>query len=114
MNEKIRPIEALRFTTLDGKERRFLLTMGGIRRIKSRFQVKTLGEFMNQDAAEVGIPLLYEALQDKGDLTEDEFAELLPAHMETIAKLSAELLGASFPENPTAASQLATDRTQIQ
>lgn len=89
--------------------------MGGIRRIKSRFDVKTLGEFMEGDAADVGIPLLYEALEDKGDLTEDQFADLLPAHMEQIAKLTAELLGASFPENPTAASApKATDQNPIQ
>jgi hypothetical protein len=89
--------------------------MGGIRRIKSRFEMKTLGEFMEKDAADVGIPLLYEALQDKGDLTEDQFAELLPAHIEEITRMTAKLLGVSFPERPTEASTpKTTDPAQIQ
>jgi hypothetical protein len=96
-------------TTTDGKEREFLLTMGGVRRLKNKLGVKALGEIFALDAESSGVPLLYEALRDKGDLTEDAFADILPANLEATVRAVAALLGASLPEaRPTTAGSAET------
>lgn len=111
MNE--RPIDPTKLTLNDGKEYKFLLSMGGLRRLKEKFGVKTVAGILERDACDVGIPVLYEALLDRGDMTEDEFADLLPAHLSKIGMAVAALLGASMPEpkpdaNPTTASPALT------
>ena len=98
---------------VDGQERKFLLSMGGIRRLKSRLGVKTLAEIFQQDIEAAGIPIFYEALQDRGDMTEDQFANLLPSDLPTLMDALMTLLDRSYPDkkrraeaaaNPTPAS----------
>ena len=98
-------IEPLRIKTSDGKERKFLLTAGGMNRLKTRFEVKTLQELAGK-GEEVSISILYEALIDKTGITEAEFADVMPFHPKSIAEAIAALLGVSMPEptpNPTPA-----------
>lgn len=96
MNE--RSIDPITLVLKNGEERKFLLSMGDVRRLKTKFGVKLLSEILEQDACDCGIAVLYAALLDKGAMTEDEFAELLPAHVEVVIKAVARLLGASFPD----------------
>lgn len=86
-------------TTIDGKEREFLLTMGGLRRIKQRMKVDSIGAVLGADAEASGVPLLFEALRDKDGLTEETFADILPANLELVMRTIAKLIGASFPED---------------
>lgn len=112
-NGQLRPIEPLILRTIDGQERKFLLSMGGIKRLKIRFGVQTISEFLQQDAEACGVPILYEALLDKGGLTEDQFAELLPSHLEATGEAIGKLLGVSFPKpDPTTASEMPTATLQ--
>ncbi len=107
MNE--RPIDPITLNLNDGQERKFLLSMGGIRRLKAQLGVKTIKEILDQDACDAGIPVLYEALLDKGSMTEDQFADLLPSDLPKIGRAVVALLGVSLPEakqddRPTIAS----------
>jgi hypothetical protein len=94
----MRPIDPITITTTDGEERKLLLSFGGIRRLKQRLGVKTLGEILELDAEACGVPILYESLLVKGTLTEEQFADLLPADVGGMMKAIARLLGASLPE----------------
>ena len=94
----MRPIDPITITTTDGKERKLLLSMGGVRRLKKRLGAASIGDVMNQDAEAAGVPILYEALTEKGDLTEDQFADILPADLAGIITTVARLMGASFPD----------------
>lgn len=106
----MRPIQPVTLTAFDGQEFRFLLSMGGIRRLKERFGVKVINEILQYDAEGCGVPILYEALLDKNGMTEDEFAEKLPANLELIIQTVLKLLGVSLPQpRPTDA-----ETTQIQ
>lgn len=96
---------------MDGREYKFLLSMGAIKRLKNRFNVKVISELLQRDAEEIGIPLLYEAMLEKNGMTEQQFGEILPAHLEETIKTVMKLLGISFPESrPTEAAQ--TPQTQ--
>lgn len=100
-------IDPIVIRLIGGEKRKFLLTMGGIRRLKTRFEVKTIQELMSRDLSDVGVPLLYEAMLDKTGIdNEDALADRLPAHLEALAMSVGKLLGASFPpnENPPPAS----------
>jgi len=102
-----RAIDPVVLFTVDGQEREFLLTMGGIRRLKTRFGQDFLRELVNKDAQEACVPVLWEALRDKAGLTQESFEDILPADMLGTVKAVAQLLGASFPESsdrPTTAS----------
>jgi hypothetical protein len=100
----IRAIDPITITTTDGKERKLLLSMGGIRRLKQKFGVKMLGELLERDAEEAGVPILFEALIEKGDLTEDQFIEILPADMNGVILTVMRLMGVSMPDpRPTQA-----------
>lgn len=102
-----RAIDPVILTTTDGEERKFLLTMGGIRRLKTRFGQEFLKEIMTKDAQEACVPILWEAMIDKAGLTQETFEDILPADMIGTAKAVAQLLGVSFPESkdrPTPAS----------
>lgn len=105
-----RPIESVRLTGLDGTQYEFLLSMGALRRLKKRFGVSSLQELMAKDAEEAAIGFLWEGMLDKKEgLTEDEFVNNLPAHLEALTRVVGLLLGASFPEkqnDPTAASTI--------
>ncbi len=99
-----RPITPVTMTLIDGEERKFLLSMGGAKRLKARFNVKTLKDILALDAEEGGTAILWEALLDKNGLTEEQFREKLPAHLMTVVRVVGELFGASFPdwkERPT-------------
>jgi hypothetical protein len=93
----MRPIDPITLQTIAGQELRFLLSMGGFRRLKKKLGIKNIGDLMAQQEDAV-IPLLYEALLDKGEITEDEFAELLPANLTILVKAVAEVLGVSLPD----------------
>lgn len=93
-----RAIDPVRLTLIGGQERQFLLSMGGLRRLKQKFGAKVIGDLMTHDLEEVGVPILFEAMIDKADMTEDQLAEALPAHLEELAATIAKLLGASLPE----------------
>ena len=94
----MRAIDPITITTTDKQERKLLLSMGGIRRLKKRLGLASISEVMNQDAEAAGVPILYEALVDKAGLTEDQFADLLPADLAGIIQTVAQLMGASFPD----------------
>lgn len=98
---------------VDGQERKFLLSMGGVRRLKQKLGSKTLQEVLQRDIEEAGIPILYEALLDRGELTEEQFADLLPSDLPTLLDAIMTLLDRSYPAkkqraeaaaNPTPAS----------
>ena len=93
-----RAIDPVILITIDGEERKFLLTMGGIRRLKEKFGADFLKAIMEKDAQEACVPILYEALLNKGALTIEQFEDLMPADMLGAAKAVAQLLGASFPD----------------
>ena len=101
MDETVRAIEPVRLKLMDGSEAQFLLSMGGIRKIKQKFGLKTIGEILAKDAEECGVPVLFEAMLNKNGLTEEEFANKLPANLMATVKAIAQLLGASFPEATT-------------
>jgi len=85
----------------DGKERRFLLSSGGINRLKRKYEVKTLKELLEVDES-AATAILYEAMLDKEGVTEDQFNDGLPYNPANIAKAVGMLLGASFPDPPPA------------
>ena len=94
-----RPTEALKLTLLDGKEREFLLTMGGVRRVVKRLGLTSEAELSRASGIDAIIVTLHEGCLDKGDLSEGEFAELLPATRITDYSVAcARLLGLSMPE----------------
>lgn len=97
-----RPISPVTMTLCDGQERKFLLSLGGLKRIKEQLKLATLRDVFEMDAVDAGIPLLWEALLDKGDLTQQQFADLIPADIEHVTRTIVQLMGASLPEkNPT-------------
>jgi hypothetical protein len=93
----------------DGRVYRFLLSAGGIKRIKQRLNVASLQELLNRDAIDCAIPMLWEAMLDKPkDMTEESFSDLLPAHLESLIKCVMHLLNISMPDNidrPTGAGE---------
>jgi hypothetical protein len=93
----MRAIDPVTIETTDKKQRKLLLSMGSIRRLKRKLGIENLSEIMSRDAEGAGVPILYEALLDKDGLTEDEFADLLPADLNGIIEIVARLMGASFP-----------------
>lgn len=101
----MRPIDPVTITSIEGKEYQFLLSMGGIRRLKKALKVSNLAEILAFDAEAAGIPILYEALLEKGNMTEDQFADTLRADLNQIITTVTALLGVSMPDpRPTEAS----------
>ncbi len=93
-------IEPVKIKTTDGKERSLLLTAGGMNRLKTRFEVKNLQDLAAK-GEETSMSILYEALVDKKDLTEEQFMEIMPFHPVSVARITAALLGVSLPDpNP--------------
>ena len=92
-----RPIEPMELTTFGGKTLRFLLSQGGYRRVKQKFGVKNFQQLMEAMQEDL-TPLLYEALLDKGDMTEDQLSELLPPSFAYMQKIASELFRVSMPE----------------
>mgnify|MGYP000891252379 CR=1 FL=1 len=104
----LRPIDPITLRLLNGEEVQFLLSMGGLRRIKKRFGCSQIADVLQRDVEECGVPLLYEALLDKGSRTEEEFADLLPANLNDVLRAVLAMLGISMPteqqQRPTEAS----------
>lgn len=98
-------IEPVILKTSDGKERKFLLSAGGMNRLKTRFTVKTVLELLTKDES-ASTAVLWEALLDKGDMTEDAFNDVLVYNPALIAKAIGLLLGVSFPDPQKAAGQV--------
>jgi hypothetical protein len=74
-------IEPLTFTTLDEVEREFRLTMREQRRIAERHGSNLTGA----SPVVAFLPaFLYECLVDKGELTLEQFEEVLPADIELV------------------------------
>lgn len=94
-----RPITPVAITLTDGQERKFLLSLGALKRIKERLKLDTLQELLNRDIVDCGIPILWEALLDKADMTEDRLADLLPADVQALIRSIMALLGVSMPES---------------
>ena len=109
MPQPLRLIDPVVLITMDGVERKFLLSMGGIRRVKMGLNVRKMSELLEQDIVDAGIPLLWEALLDKGNLTPETFADVLPADVQEMTRAIMRLIGVSFPDakpDPTAAVPL--------
>lgn len=95
----MRPIEELKLTLADGKERRFLLLMSGFKRLQERYKIKTLKELMALDVTNIAVPILYESLVEKDGLTEEALADLVPVYLDDLVRAIMTLLGISFPAN---------------
>jgi hypothetical protein len=114
MGDTTRPITPITITLQDGQERKFLLSLGGLKRIKERLKVKNLADVFQMDAVDAGIPLLWEALIDKGSMTEAQFSDMLPADLQAIAQSMAALLGVSMPDaRPTTPESETTPETNL-
>lgn len=107
---KTHPIEPITLKTTDGQERGFLLTRGALRRIRAKLGVKTLQEVLGKVATDddgaMGV-LLYECLLVKGELSFDQFEDIMPFGVNQSQSLLAEILNVSLPgqdsERPTVA-----------
>lgn len=95
----LRPIPKLNLTLNDQKEYSFLLSAGGMKRIKEELGIKTVKELLDRDAVDVAIPVLWEALLEKPQgWNRDTLADLLPAHLEGLTRSVLSLLGMSLPD----------------
>ncbi len=94
----MRPIEPTTLKLLNGEERSFLLSMGAVKRLKSRFKVKTVEELLTRDTEDVLVPVLFEALMNRDGMTEDQFSDLMPVDFQAISVAVAELFVGSMPE----------------
>jgi hypothetical protein len=98
--------EPAKVTLQDGKEREFLLTRGGMTRLKGKLGVSTDQELLHLPAETVMIPLLVESQRSQnGDrLTEDQMADILPVDIMWSGRTVAAIFGASMPDpRPTLA-----------
>lgn len=97
----IRNIDPVSLMTTDGQERKFLLTRGALNRLRKRLGVKNLQEILarvgtDEDGA-MGV-FLYECLQDRGSLTEDQFLDIMPFSIERDQAAITKILGVSMPQ----------------
>lgn len=95
----MRSVTAVQHCTVQigDKERSFLLTRGGMNRLKSELKVEKDSDLLSLPAETVMIPLLLEAENPK-TLTADDLPDLLPVDIEWTAKVVAAILGVSMPE----------------
>jgi hypothetical protein len=103
----LRPFEPVTICLMDGRELRLSLSIGNIKNLFKRLGVKTLKELLDRDAIAC-VPILYEGYADRGDMTEDQFADLLPANPNEILIATAQLIGISMPERPTTTGEATT------
>jgi len=87
------PVE---ITLLDGRTAALRLTMGGLRRLLARYNARSIQALWTEHGEMAVIGVLYEALppEMRASMSEDEFAELLPASLDDIAAVVARLFGA--------------------
>jgi len=97
--------EPAKVTLLDGKERSFLLTRGGMSRLKEKLGVSTDQELLHLPSEKVMIPLLAESQFGSDEkLTEEQLADILPIDIMWSGKTVAAIFGASMPDpRPTEA-----------
>lgn len=85
----------------DGQERKFLLTRGGINRLREKLGCKTLADVLQKVATDeegaMGL-FFYECLLDKKDLTQEQFEDLMVFNIEADQAAIAKILGASMPK----------------
>ena len=82
---------------IGGQERKFLLTRGGMNRLKMKLGVEKDSDLLGLPSEKVMIPLLLEAEIDK-TLTEEALADALPIDIEWTAQVVAAILGVSMPD----------------
>jgi hypothetical protein len=84
---------------IGGRTYHLRATFGALRRLEARgIPLTQLADIKNVCA------LLYECLVEKSDVSEDDFAELLPVNFEILAKITSQLFPGS--EVPTPAAQV--------
>lgn len=95
------PYDHATLTLLDGRQYRFQLSMGGLRRVKQRFGISDLAELLKRDIAELST-LLYEALPkaERAAISEEDFVDLVPVDVDLIGKTVLKLFNVSFPDAP--------------
>jgi hypothetical protein len=84
---------------LGGQEREFLLTRGGMNRLKAQLGVEKDSELLNLPSEQVMIPLLLEAECEPKTLTADGLADALPIDIEWTTLVVASILGVSMPDS---------------
>ena len=110
--QTITPVSIL---CMDGQERKFLLSMGGIRRALKRTGTGTLKELLALSDIEAVSIIFFEALIDKQGLDFETFCDLLPGDVggEDLQSALGTLFDRSYPDrkkraeaaaNPTPAS----------
>lgn len=100
--------EPAKVILLDGKEREFLLTRGGMTRLKAKLGVQTDSELLHLPSETVMVPLLLESQRsENGDrLTEKKIEDLLPVDIMWSGRTVAAIFGASLPDpRPTEAGK---------
>lgn len=103
--------EPARITLLDGKERKFLLTRGGMKRLREKLQLEKDADLLTMDAERGLIPFFIECQLEPKDLTEENLLELLPINGEWQGMAMAAILGFRIPnDQPT--EQTASPLTQ--
>ena len=91
---------------LDGREATFRLSMAGLNRLAER--TGQPAEELVRSPLKHSVSILWEAMIEKGSTTEQELAELLPAHLDIISETIVRLmLGKALPSSgpPTASLQ---------
>lgn len=101
-------VEPLRLTLADGQEREFLLTWAGYKRVKAHFHAHSFQQVLEHEDGEEVVPfILWTAMLNKNGMTQEQFEELLPCHMNTLTESVKALLMKSEPDKadlPTRAS----------
>ena len=83
---------------LGGQERDFLLTRGGMNRLKTQLGVEKDSDLLNLPSERVMIPLLLEAECEPKTLNADGLADMLPIDIEWTTLVVASILGVSMPD----------------
>lgn len=84
--------------SLGGQERKFLLTRGGMNRLKEKFGVQKDTDLLSLPSEQVMIPLLIEAEMAPKTLNAEELPDMLPIDIEWTAQVVASILGVSMPD----------------
>lgn len=108
---QLQACEPARITLLDGKERKFLLTRGGLRRLKDKLSLGSDADLLKMDAETGLIPFMIECQVGEKDLTEENLPDLLPVHVQWQGEAFASILGFHIPNAPQQ-EQTASQSTQ--
>jgi hypothetical protein len=91
-------VEPVKVAFPGGQEFSFLLTRGGMTRIKQQFQIKSDRELLNLPAEELMKPLLLESQFGEAKLDPEKLDDILPVDIEWTARVVLAILGASMPD----------------